>query len=199
MVEKSENEFRITILGDGGVGKSCCSLRFVTGMFTSTYDPTIEDSFTKQTNVDNKCAIIHILDTAGQQQYSVLQSIWIREGDGFIIMFDITSIKSYKKALEIHMKIMQTLDVHTYDDMAIVLVGNKSDKKDSRQININEPTKQSKLWKCKYIETSALNNINCNEIFHQCVREIRRLRIKQNPSKYGNKSKKKSKLKCVIL
>ena len=125
MVEKSENEFRITILGDGGVGKSCCSLRFVTGMFTSTYDPTIEDSFTKQTNVDNKCAIIHILDTAGQQQYSVLQSIWIREGDGFIIMFDITSIKSYKKALEIHMKIMQTLDVHTYDDIAIVLVGNK--------------------------------------------------------------------------
>ena len=58
------NEFKIVVLGSGGVGKSCLTLRFVQGNFVERYDPTIEDSYRKQTMIDNQACMMDILDTA---------------------------------------------------------------------------------------------------------------------------------------
>jgi len=78
-------EYKIVVLGGGGVGKSALTIRLVTDNFLDEYDPTIEDSYRKQVDVDGKSALLDILDTAGQEEFSSMQDLWMREGKGFFI------------------------------------------------------------------------------------------------------------------
>ena len=74
------SEYKLVILGGGGVGKSALVIRLVTDNFMDEYDPTIEDSYRKQVTIDEQPAILDILDTAGQEEYSSMQDQWMREG-----------------------------------------------------------------------------------------------------------------------
>eukprot|EP01084_Bolivina_argentea_P172139 298200_1 len=74
-------KLKITVLGSGGVGKSALTIRFIADEFMNEYDPTIEDSYSKQVVIDDKPVLFDILDTAGQEQFAALQDHWIREGD----------------------------------------------------------------------------------------------------------------------
>lgn len=69
----AQNEYKITVLGAGGVGKSALTIRLITGTFEANYDPTIEDSYRKQVTIDSDPALMDILDTAGQEEYAALQ------------------------------------------------------------------------------------------------------------------------------
>lgn len=64
-------EYKIVVLGSGGVGKSALTVQFVQGIFVEKYDPTIEDSYRKQVEVDGQQCMLEILDTAGTVSYSV--------------------------------------------------------------------------------------------------------------------------------
>lgn len=75
------SEYKLVILGGGGVGKSALVIRLVTDNFMDEYDPTIEDSYRKQVTIDEEPAILDILDTAGQEEYSSMQDQWMREGE----------------------------------------------------------------------------------------------------------------------
>ena len=80
------------VLGGGGVGKSALTIRLVNDNFLEEYDPTIEDSYRKNATMDevvngvlNKVSVrIDILDTAGQEEFSAMQDLWMREGQGFL-------------------------------------------------------------------------------------------------------------------
>lgn len=74
-----------------GVGKSALSLRFVQGDFVQRYDPTIEANYRKQVTVDQDAVMLDILDTAGQEEYSVLREQYMRMGDGFLLVCQIPS------------------------------------------------------------------------------------------------------------
>jgi len=63
----------LKVLGSGAVGKSALTIRLVTDNFLDEYDPTIEDSYRKQAVIDNKVALLDILDTAGQDEFSSMQ------------------------------------------------------------------------------------------------------------------------------
>ena len=69
----TDNNFKIVILGSGGVGKSALTIRLITDNFLEEYDPTIEDSYQKTLVVDGESTQINILDTAGQEEYSSMQ------------------------------------------------------------------------------------------------------------------------------
>lgn len=69
----AQTEYKITVLGSGGVGKSALTIRLITGTYEANYDPTIEDSYRKQVSIDDEPALLDILDTAGQEEYSALQ------------------------------------------------------------------------------------------------------------------------------
>ena len=69
----SQTEYKITVLGSGGVGKSALTIRLITGTYEANYDPTIEDSYRKQVQIDGQPALLDILDTAGQEEYAALQ------------------------------------------------------------------------------------------------------------------------------
>ncbi len=93
-------------MGPGSVGKSAMTLRYVQGVFVKDYDPTIEDAYRKNTNIDDVNCVLDILDTAGQEDYTALRSTWMRERDGFLLVYSVadrgtfegkTNIASKKK------------------------------------------------------------------------------------------------------
>eukprot|EP01084_Bolivina_argentea_P104323 186808_1 len=92
-------EYRIVIFGSGGVGKSALTIRLVTNSFLDEYDPTIEDSYRKSVQIDGSPALLDILDTAGQEEFSSMRDEWMREGEGFGFVYSITD-KSTFEAIE---------------------------------------------------------------------------------------------------
>jgi len=83
------SEYKLVVLGGGGVGKSALTIRLVTDNFLDEYDPTIEDSYRKNVTIDNDPAMLDILDTAGQEEFSSMQDQWMRDGQGFILVYNI--------------------------------------------------------------------------------------------------------------
>merc|ERR1711990_951650 len=84
-------EYKIVVVGAGGVGKSGLTLQFCACKCPKRYDPTIEDSYRKSTDVDNRACTLDILDTAGQEEYASLRAEYMAEGKGFVLVYSITA------------------------------------------------------------------------------------------------------------
>jgi len=181
-------EYNITVLGAGGVGKSSLTIRLITDKFMEDYDPTIEDSYSKTLDVDGEAAHINILDTAGQDEYSGLAENWMRQGDGFVLVYSITSSASFEKLNNLHMLLLRSKEA---TKVPMVLVGNKCDLEHQRQVKKSEAEALSSSWGCKWLETSAKSSVNNTEVFVECVREMRKMR--------NRKTKAIRKPHCPIL
>ena len=96
---------------------------------------------------------------------------WIRAGDGFLLIYSITSINSFQKCINLRDKILRTKDDDT-KKCPIVLVGNKCDLQTERQVQTSEAKRLANEWGAKFFETSAKTKVNNIEIFHECVRYI---------------------------
>lgn len=173
---------KITVFGAGGVGKSSVTLRFVTDTFNSEYLPTIEDCYRKNVEVDGKPAFLDILDTAGQEEYSALRDQWVREGKAFLLVYSCTSRQSFEEIPQFRERILM---VNEDEDVPMVLVANKCDLEHERQVSYQEGKKLADQYGgIPFIECSALKSINCDEVFHAAVRQIRnvcplRLRLRR--------------------
>ena len=80
-------EFKVVVLGSGGVGKSALTVQFVSGHFMEKYDPTIEDFYRKEIEVDNTPCVLEILDTAGTEQFASMRDLYIKNGQGFVVCY----------------------------------------------------------------------------------------------------------------
>ena len=97
---------------------------FFQNHFVTDYDPTIEDSYTKQCVIDDKVAKLDILDTAGQEEFSAMREQYMRSGEGFLLVFSLTDRSSFGEIYKFHKQILRVKD---RDEFPIILVGNKSD------------------------------------------------------------------------
>merc|ERR1711959_22329 len=88
-------EYKLVILGGGGVGKSALTIQLVQSHFIDEYDPTIEDSYRKQVSIDDEVCLLDILDTAGQEEYSAMRDQYMQTGQGFLCTYAITSRSSF--------------------------------------------------------------------------------------------------------
>lgn len=183
---------KIAVLGSGGVGKSCLSMRYVKSTFVEIYDPTIEDAFRHQTVVDGHTCVLDILDTAGQEDMKMLRRQWVEDRDGFILVFSIVERSSFDEILQFFDLIEQVKE-DEIGKVPLVLVGNKVDMANQRKVSLQEAQDLAKSHNAGYIETSAKNGINVNECFEMLVRDFIRL----NPPKLITPGKKKK--PCVIL
>uniref|UniRef100_A0A7S3Z7Z6 Uncharacterized protein n=1 Tax=Lotharella globosa TaxID=91324 RepID=A0A7S3Z7Z6_9EUKA len=166
-------ERKLVVLGSGGVGKSALTQRFILDIQVSDYDPTIEDWYRKQEVVDTVPVTLNVLDTAGQVDFQTMKDGWIRDGEGFMIVYSLCDRESFCNALALREEILRTKNKN---ETPIVLVGNMCDLADrKREVSRDEAVKVAKRWDCPYYETSSVNSINTDACFHELVRTIRRI------------------------
>eukprot|EP01129_Flabellula_baltica_P005050 TRINITY_DN17_c2_g1_i1.p1 TRINITY_DN17_c2_g1~~TRINITY_DN17_c2_g1_i1.p1 ORF type:complete len:207 (-),score=56.92 TRINITY_DN17_c2_g1_i1:116-700(-) len=168
----NQNLYKIVILGDGGVGKSALTIQLTQNHFVHEYDPTIENSYRKQIDIDGEVCMLDILDTAGQEEYSAMRDQYIRAGEGFLLVFSITSQGSFEELTPLREKILMVKDVDSYFPMC--LVGNKCDLTDEREVQATALQELGKTFNCPVFEASAKARINVEESFTEVVREIRK-------------------------
>lgn len=164
-------EYKLVVVGGGGVGKSCLTIQLIQSHFVDEYDPTIEDSYRKQCVIDDEVALLDVLDTAGQEEYSAMREQYMRTGEGFLLVYSITSRTSFEEILQFQQQILRVKDK---DYFPLVVVGNKCDLEADRQVSTQEGKSLAEQFHCPFKETSAKARINVDESFYELVREIRR-------------------------
>ncbi|ELP94549.1 hypothetical protein EIN_050170 [Entamoeba invadens IP1] len=164
---------KLVVLGGGAVGKSAITVQLVSGHFVQIYDPTIEDSYKTSISVDGEMVPLDLLDTAGQEEYSALRDQYMRSGDGYVIVYSITSTTSFLEANNFREQLYRVLDKDLNEHVPIALCGNKCDLEAERQVSTEEAKKLADDWKILFYETSAKNKINITETFQGLVRDIK--------------------------
>lgn len=164
-------------MGAGGVGKSCLTVQFVQGIYIDTYDPTIEDSYSKEIEVDGRGCSLEILDTAGVAQFTAMRELYIKNGQGFLLVYSVTDKKSLEELLAIREQITR---IKGTSNIPMVLVGNKCDLTDEREVDPEDGISVSKQWnKVPFYETSAMYRMNVDDAFVDVVRQIIRKEVLQ--------------------
>ncbi|KAI8047574.1 ras-like protein 1 [Gilbertella persicaria] len=169
-------EYKLVMVGGGGVGKSALTIQFIQSHFVDEYDPTIEDSYRKQCVIDSETALLDVLDTAGQEEYSAMREQYMRNGEGFLLVYSITSRMSFEEISTFYQQICRVKD---RDYFPMVLVGNKCDLETDRQVSSQEGRDLAKTFGCQFIETSAKQRIHVDDAFFEVVRDIRRYNKEQ--------------------
>uniref|UniRef100_A0A4W4DZ64 Uncharacterized protein n=1 Tax=Electrophorus electricus TaxID=8005 RepID=A0A4W4DZ64_ELEEL len=128
-------EYKLVVLGSGGVGKSALTVQFVQGIFVEKYDPTIEDSYRKQVEVDGQQCMLEILDTAGTEQFTAMRDLYMKNGQGFALVYSITAQSTFNDLQDLREQILRVKDT---EDIFYDLV---------RQINRKTPVEKKKAKK----------------------------------------------------
>lgn len=178
--EKEMDTQNICLMGPGAVGLTAILKRLLFDEFFTDYDPTIEDAYTHQILVDNKPVKLELLDTAGQDEFKALWTSWIRDKDGFVLVFSLIDRRSFDDLKSWYKQIHQI-----YEDErvmpSIILVGNKLDLVDTnsnsthqRVVSMEQAQELATEWNAvDYIETSAKTGENIKELFEILVRAVR--------------------------
>ncbi|CZR50647.1 uncharacterized protein PAC_00521 [Phialocephala subalpina] len=145
-------EFALVVMGAGGVDKSRFVLRCV---------------------IDEEAVILDILDTAGQEEYSSMREQYMKTGEGFMLMYSITSRTSFDELLVFQQQVLRVKDE---DYFPMIVVGHHCDREKDRQISKEEGEALARSFGCPFLEASAERRINVEKAFYDLVREIRRHR-----------------------
>ncbi|KAM9983540.1 hypothetical protein ACTFIY_000277 [Dictyostelium cf. discoideum] len=186
------NLVKLCIMGDGGVGKTSVTIQFISNHFVHYYDPTIEDSYRKQCLIDDQVYMLDILDTAGQDELTAMRDQWIRSCEGFMLVYSVTSRSSFDQVQFFREQINRVLD---RDDVPIMMIGNKSDLDNERQVTFQEGKDLARCLGMSFMEVSAKTRLNVEEVFNETVRCVKRREeslLKKDNSKDGKSDPKKS-------
>ncbi|KAF3229296.1 GTP-binding protein [Orbilia oligospora] len=183
---------KVAIVGSRAVGKSSLTVQFVENHFVESYYPTIENTFSTVIKYKGQDYSTEIVDTAGQDEYSILQSKHSIGIHGYLIAYSVTSRQSFDMVTVIRDKILNHLYGETQgaEWVPCVLVGNKSDLHIQRQVSPEEGKALAEEWKCSWTETSARHNENVAKAFELLIAEIEK---SQNPAQPPNGGK------CVLM
>ncbi|KAJ3332757.1 Ras GTPase [Blyttiomyces sp. JEL0837] len=166
----------LIVVGSGGVGKSCITVRFLKDEFMSEYDPTIEELYRKNITVDGMGCIVHITDTAGQHEYTSLRDQHLASGKGFLLVFALNEKGTFEEMKQLRERIIKVKDTKK---VPIVICANKCDyPQDQWEVDDETINSYTAPLKIPYFQTSAKENIGVTEAFHELVRESRKMAAK---------------------
>ena len=167
--ESYEFLFKLILIGDSSVGKSNILLQYLKGRFDANSKATVGVEFgTKNIEINNKKIKIQIWDTAGQERYRSITSAYYRGAKGAFIVYDITR----KETFDNIDKWVADLKNNGDDNISIVLIGNKSDLDERREVSKEEGVQKSEEFKTAFMETSALNGDNVDKAFDELIEQI---------------------------
>ena len=161
--------FKLIIVGESCVGKSNIIVRYTEGEFKNIIGNTLGvELYNKYINIKDKYSKLQIYDTAGQERYHSIVSNYFRGSHGCFIVYDITNPESFDKIEFWYQSVKQKAS----NDVSIILVGNKCDLEEQRVITKEKGEEKAKELNIPFFETSALSDININEIFRELVENI---------------------------
>lgn len=167
--------FKVVLIGDAGVGKTCIVQRFKSGTFVERHGSTIGVDFTMKTvRVDNKKIKLQVWDTAGQERFRTITQSYYRSANGVVIVYDITNRDSFKNVVR------WTEDVKRYASPHVLklLVGNKKDLEQEkiREVSLEEARSCAAHYNMiDALETSAKDSTNVEQAFVRIARELKTL------------------------
>ena len=168
-MNKKEKIIKILLVGDTNVGKTCFRIRYVDGYFDQSYLTTVGMDYKLKTlKFDDKKIKLQIWNTVGQERFRSIQKNYYKGTHGFILIYDITS----KKSLDDIRKFIDMINKEASDKAQKILVGNKVDKEESREVTKEEGEKLAKEFNLPFFECSSKENININEVFDVLVKKI---------------------------
>lgn len=178
--------FKLVLIGDSGVGKSCLLLRFADDAFTESYISTIGVDFRFRTvKMDKKTVKLQIWDTAGQERFRTITSAYYRGADGIIMVYDTTSSDSFDHVNDW----LKEVNRYASEGTCKLLVGNKCDRTADRAVTTEQAKEFADDLGVAFLETSAKTAKNVEEAFLTMAGEL----IKQREAKVAaNGGKEKS-------
>lgn len=180
--------FKLLLIGNSGVGKSCLLLRFSDDTYTNDYISTIGVDFKiKTVELDGKTVKLQIWDTAGQERFRTITSSYYRGSHGIIIVYDVTDQDSFDSVK----MWLQEIDRYATSTVLKLLVGNKCDLKDKRVVDYDTAKEFAEANHMPFLETSALDSTNVEEAFLTMARQIKESMAQQklsNNQSNGNNS-----------
>ena len=187
---KEDIKVKLVLLGDSGVGKTNLISRYTKNIFSANSKATIGvEFFSKTYKINNKILKIEIWDTAGQERYKSITSVYYKGAKGALIVYDITSRKSFENVD----KWIEEIKEKTSKDIKLIIIGNKIDLKDDREINTKEALYKFKGMDIPLMETSAAEDTNVNEAFLDLIKIIYQEFIKRDNDEYFNNDERKGK------
>ena len=161
--------FKVLLLGDSDVGKSSLILRYTDETFNSKLVNSIGVDFTmKKKEIDGKVIKVQIWDTAGHERFRSITYSYYRGANAIIIVFDLSDKKSFINITEW----LKQIGKHAKENVFMFLVGNKSDLVDERKVTYEEAKQYADEHELPYIETSAKEGININELFDSSIKSF---------------------------
>ena len=173
--------FKLLLIGDSGVGKSCLLLRFADDTYTESYISTIGVDFKIRTiELDGKTIKLQIWDTAGQERFRTITSSYYRGAHGIIVVYDVTDNESFTNVKQW----LHEIDRYACENVNKLLVGNKIDLATANKRRV-VTTEQGKEFAdglgVEFLETSAKTRINVEQAFMTMASQIK-ARMKAQPT-----------------
>lgn len=161
--------FKLLLIGDSGVGKTCILFRFSDDAFNTTFISTIGIDFKIKTiELRGKKIKLQIWDTAGQERFHTITTSYYRGAMGIMLVYDITNAKSFDNIA----KWLRNIDEHANEDVEKMILGNKCDMEDKRVINKEKGESIALEHGIRFLETSAKANINIEQAFLELAEAI---------------------------
>lgn len=147
--------------------------------------------------------MLEVLDTAGQEEYTALRDQWIRDGEGFVLVYSISSRSSFTRIQRFHNQIQRVKEssssspiypgspispISPSEPVPIMLVGNKCDRITEREVSTQEGHALARELGCEFVEASAKNCVNVEKAFYDVVRQLRRQRQQRTSASGTGKS-----------
>jgi len=177
--------FKLLLIGDSGVGKTCVLFRFSDDAFNTTFISTIGIDFKIRTiELDGKRIKLQIWDTAGQERFRTITTAYYRGAMGILLVYDVTCEKSFENIRQW----LRNIEQHASEDVQKLLLGNKCDMEHKRVVSTERGASLASECGIKFYETSAKNNVNVEEAFTvmaRAIKEVMDTRV-NHPSKKDN-------------
>jgi len=162
--------FKLLLIGDSGVGKSCLLLRFADDTYTESYISTIGVDFKIRTiELDGKTIKLQIWDTAGQERFRTITSSYYRGAHGIIVVYDTTDQDSFNNVKQW----LQEIDRYASENVNKLLVGNKCDLTTKKVVDYTTAKEYADQLGIPFLETSAKNATNVEQAFMTMAAEIK--------------------------